>query len=279
VAAGLLGALLLSAAPPGSATAADQALARGDQHWALRAAGAQGAVARTEPVDAALAAYREAAAAAPQDLTRLARLLRALHYRGSFCGLGRLERRAAFEEGRDRAQAAVVRLEATVVRGASGALRLERLRATDGAALIHFWAAVHWGEWSLARGQLAAAREGAGGKIRDLAQTVIDLDPALERGGGYRVLGRLHDQAPRIPLLTGWVSRRRAVELLQRALEHAPDEPMSLLFLGEALLDHVPARRDEALRLLRAAAEAPPRPGSRVEDAHYAALARARLAR
>jgi hypothetical protein len=152
------------------------------------------------------------------------------------------------------------------------------LRGVPGAAELHFWAAVAWGEWALARGKLAAARQGAGPKIRDLAETVIALDPDLEQGGGYRILGRLHAESPKIPFLTGWVSRRLALENLRRSLERGEGNTVTQLFLAEAILDHAPSRKEEARRLLESCAAAVPRPEYLVEDAHYAELARRRLA-
>jgi hypothetical protein len=50
------------------------------------------------------------------------------------------------------------------------------------------------------------------------------------------------------------------------------------LFLAEAILDHAPSRKEEARRLLESCAAAVPRPEYLVEDAHYAELARRRLA-
>ena len=106
---------------------------------------------------------------------------------------------------------------------------------------------------------------------------MIDLDPAFESGGGYRILGRLHAVAPDIIFITGWVSRTKAVELLERSLSQDPTNSISRLFLAESLLDHAPRRREEARRLLEACANASPRAQYPVEDAYFAAQARARL--
>ena len=61
-------------------------LAEGDAHYARRAEGAHGSVADPREAELALAAYRQAVAADPGDLVALARLLRALNFRGAFCG-------------------------------------------------------------------------------------------------------------------------------------------------------------------------------------------------
>ena len=60
---------------------------------------------------------------------------------------------------------------------------------------------------------------GAADKIRDYGLTVIGIDPEFEDGGGYRVVGRLNDQAPWIPFITGWVSREEALKYLRLAMK------------------------------------------------------------
>ena len=173
-----------------------------------------------------------------------------------------------------------------IVRGEGEITFRELLRAVDagdcyeqvaGAASLYFWSAVSWGEWALARDMFAAARQGAGGRIRDLGQTVVDLDPELEEGGGYRILGRLHDQSPRIPFFTGWVSRREALSDLRKALAIGSRNSVNQFFLAEAIVHHEPANREEARRLFTLCASSRPRDEYRVEDAHYAGLSRQRL--
>jgi tetratricopeptide (TPR) repeat protein len=267
-------ALALAVSAPASPAA--EALAEGDAWYARRAEGAQGGTARSAPIEAGLAAYRRALAADPRSLLVRCRLTRALFFRASFCATTPDQRRAFLEEARTVAAAAVQSLEEQVgpLRGRARTVALRRIPE---AAEAHFWAAVAWGEWALVRGKIAAAHQGAGTRIRDLAQTVIDLDPALEQGGGYRILGRLHDQSPKIPFISGWVSRREALENLRRSLERGPDNTVSQLFLAEAILDHDPGRKEEARHLLQQCAATVPHPDYLVEDARYSELARQRL--
>jgi 3-oxo-5-alpha-steroid 4-dehydrogenase 1 len=265
----LLTAILAAWAGPASAQ-------EGDAWFARRAEGAKGSVADPAPVDRAVAAYRAELAAAPGDLTRLAGLLRALHFRGAYCATPEETKRRIFDEGRRTGQAAIDELEKRA-RGKAEAERLALLRGMPGAAGVYYWTAAHWGEWALGRGKFAAAKEGVAGRVRDLAQTVADLDPSVDEGGGLRVLGRLHHQAPRIPFITGWVSKKKALEYLRGSHALGPESRMTWLFLAEALLDHESASRAEALALLERGGQAPPRPDHAVEDAHYSELARAAL--
>ena len=121
------------------------------------------------------------------------------------------------------------------------------MRGDPDAAPSLFWTAVGWGQWAIATNKLEAARRGAARRIRDDCLALIALDPAFEDGGGYRILGRLHDRAPRIPLLTGWVSRPEGVRLLRLAVAIAPHNPINLQFLAEALAQA--GQRAEAVRI------------------------------
>jgi tetratricopeptide (TPR) repeat protein len=260
-----------------SADAVAAAIADGDAHYARRAEGAHGGTADPREADLAIQAYRRAWAASPGDLDALAHLLRALHFRGAFCGADLPSRKKIFDEGRLLGQAAVDQLEKGV-EARSAAERLAVLRATPGAAGAYYWTAAHLGQWALARGTFAAARAGVAGRLRSLAETVIALDPALEEGGGYRLLGRLHHQAPRIIFVTGWVSKTKAIEYLRKSYALGPTNPVTWFFLGDALLDGDASLADEGRGFLRKCIDTPPRADYVVESAYYADLARARLA-
>jgi len=113
---------------------------------------------------------------------------------------------------------------------------------------------------------LKAARTGAAEKVRDDASVVIALDPDFEEGGGYRILGRLHHQAPKVPFLTSWVSRDKALENLRRAVSVNDRNFVNRHFLAEALADGGPAERAEAVQIDGKIAADAPSPGHLVED-------------
>ena len=66
--------------------------------------------------------------------------------------------------------------------------------------------------------------------------------------------------------------------LLRQALRTGPENTPNMFFLADALLTYEPAQADEARRLLERCARVEPRPAYAVEDAHYAQMARERLA-
>lgn len=215
-------------------------LAEADRHYASRHAGRSGARADPSEISQAIALYESAGAAGgEQGAEARWKLARSLYFLGSYTGLDEAGQRAVFERAR-RAGEESLRLMASRLRIAdlrkldpSAAATV--LRGDGDAAPALFWTAVTWGQWSLASGKVEAARKGAARRIRDDCLTLIALDPAFEEGGGYRILGRVHDQAPRIPLLTGWVSRTEALRLLRLALVAAPRNFVNRHFLAEAL--------------------------------------------
>ncbi len=252
-------------------------IAAGDQAWARRAEGAPAddpGHAAPGPVGRAVTAYRKAVEAAPDDLEARWKLLRTLYFEGEFVARGREARQQAFDQGRQAAEAALDRLALVAHAGPRDALedlepaaRAKRLAGVPEAARLYSLAAAHWGLWGDAFGRLAAARQGVAGKVRDYAQTAIDLDEKIDGAAPHRVLGRLHTLAPRIPFFTGWIDRDKAVRELRRAVELAPEEPLNHVYLADALLQFQPERKAEAIAELRALLARPADPANAIEEA------------
>ena len=123
-----------------------------------------------------------------------------------------------------------------------------------------------WGEWGLLAGKLRGAKDGAATKIRDAAATVVALDPTFEEAGGYRVLGRLHQRAPRVPYVTGWVSRAEGLRNLRLAVKTAPKNFVNRHFLAEALAADGASGKPEAIRIERELIADSPAASHLVED-------------
>lgn len=254
---------------------AEACVAEADLHYAQRALDAHGDRAAPAQVQAAILGYRRALALDPESMSARTGLLRALFFRGAFCGEAGATQKATFEEAKRLAQESTQRLEAraTALHAAS---RLEGLRRVPGAAGLAFWSAVAWGQWSLDH-KVAAAWQGAAAKVRDLSALAIALDPGYEQGGPYIVMGRLHAEAPKILFLTGWISRKKGVLSLRQALAFSPGNTVAQYLLAEALLEHDSKSRPEAIRLLESCSSQPARPEFLIEDRHYSQAARALL--
>jgi tetratricopeptide (TPR) repeat protein len=250
----LFGALGASAEPA--------LLARADALWERRAEGQIDAVARPEPIRAAIEAYEAALEASPGNLEAHWKLQRALWFCADF---------ATPDPGLER------RLYERALAAAERAFTLLPAADRSDAAHLYFWSAINLGAWSRLAGLLRAVRAGVAGRLHEAALRSIELDPDVEQGGAIRLLSRLHSELPRVPLLSGWVDHAQAVPLAERVLAQYPDHPGNPYLLGLALLDHAPGRRSEALALLERTAALEPRPDHVVEDVAIRSAARERL--
>jgi len=257
--------------------AAAEAIAAGDIHYARRGEGADGQRALPFEIEGAMAEYRRALALDPGSRDARRRLMRAGFFRGGFCGpLDRDAQVALFDEAKRLAEETVATLDAERERS-TGRVPGGATARVATAAEEYLWAAISWGQWAVFH-KISAAWSGAPGRIRDLAEASLSIDPSAEQAGAYILLGRLHGEAPRIPFVTGWVSRAKAVAFVRQGLPLAPDNRALVYFTADVLLQHAPAGEAEARALLERCATSPPRPDFLAEDLHYARMARERLA-
>src|SRR5438067_1338920 len=196
----------------------------GDQHFAARAEGHQSGHAKAAQVDAAIAAYRRAVAQNPNDLEARWKLLRTLRFKGAYVAASNDEKKQVYSTAKtagEESLAVVDRLlSAKGLRSVSKATEKEVAdvaKSIPGADEVFFWDSVNWGEWAVAYGKMAAVREGAADRIRREATIAMLIDPKMDGGGPQRVLGRLHDETPHVPFLTGWASSKEAVRFLNES--------------------------------------------------------------
>jgi hypothetical protein len=260
--------LVLASAMP---AAEIPSLGAADDAWARRDEGRTGARANARPISEAVTRYASAARV-PDAVEPRWKLARALFFEAKFTGRDRDDQRALLQKARDTGEEAIAilrrRAQRTAGRPASTDPRSVAVALTGerDAAPAYFWTAVAWGEWGLVAPRIAAASKGAAAKVRDYAATLIALDPGFEEGGGYRVLGRLHHRAPRIPGLTGWVSRAEGMRNLRLAVKTAPRNFVNRHFLAEALADGDRAAKSEAIQIEKELVADSPSPGHLVED-------------
>lgn len=279
----LAAAVLLLPALAGAAAAEDPE-ARGDRLWARRADGFA-AGHRVDPAlaEGAVAAYEQALRARPGDLRLRFKLVEALYFAGHFADRSPDAARLRFERAVEVSEEACARVAAQAGGAAldpqaSMADRAQALAGVPGAVDAHFWAAISWGIWGMSHSSLASAARDVAGRIRDHAALTAALDPGYRDAAGWRILGRLHVQVPRVPLVTGWVDREKGIALLRKAYAASARDARNPLFLAMALLAERPNERGEALKLLREVAARVPRPEMLVEDTEIVNEARRALA-
>lgn len=264
-------------APVPDPAAAAEAIAAGDAHYARRGEGADGQRALPVEIEGAIAEYRRALALDPGSYEARVSLMRAFFFRGGFCGeMPRDEKVRIFDEAKRIGEETVARLD-TELRRTRGSVSREAAARIVPAAQAYLWAAISWGQWTVFH-RMSAVWSGAPARIRDLAEAALSIDPSAEQAGAYILLGRLHGEAPRVPFLTGWVSRAKAVAYVRQGLPLAPDNRALVYFTADVLQHHAPASEAEARALLERCAASPPRPDFLAEDLHYARMARERLA-
>lgn len=256
-------------------TAAASAFAQvseGDAQFAARAEGHQGATAKPARVDAAIAAYERAIAQNPNDLEARWKLLRAIRFRGAYVAANPTEEKREYGRGKEAGEKAIAVINRMLAAKGVKEKATEKevaaaIKSMPGAADVFFWDAVNWGEWALVYGKLAAVREGAADRIRREAAIAYLADPSIDGGGPARVLGRLHDQTPHVPFLTGWASSHEAVRFLRESLKLAPTNKLTKFFLAEAMVNENSKTAPQAIALLRDVINAPGDESLAVENA------------
>jgi len=259
-------------------------VADGDALYAKRAEGAQGAMAKAATIDTAIAAYQRTAKGT-EDLEARWKLMRALRFKGAHVARDQDAKKAVFSEAKKvGAEAMKIVARQLAARGmksmekASERQLADAARGVPNATQVIYWDTVNWGEWALVYGKMAAVKEGAADRIKRGSTVVTMIDPKFEGGGGARILGRLHNQTPRVPFVTGWASGSEAVKYLKVSLAQEPSNKLTKVFLAEALSDANKATRPEAARFLREILSTPNDPAHAVEDVKAQNDARAMLA-
>ena len=256
----------------------------GDLHWSRRSEGARGPDAKPLHIDAAIEAYRNAIDADPGNLEARWKLMRAFRFKASYTGKVKEQKQEIYDQAKKAGEEGVAILERLLrnkgvvhPREADEQRVASIARSIPSAGEIYFWDAVSWGEWAQVFGKLAAVRQGAAGRIRREATIALLIDPSIENGGPARVLGRLHNQTPRVPFVTGWASDREAVKFLRESLEQDPRNKLTKVFLAEAMVAERASAQPDAVRVLRDVMHARNDPEWEVEDAAATEDARAML--
>ncbi len=249
-------------------------IAEGDQHWAVRAEGHSGGHAQAAHVDAAIAAYQKAVAANPNDLEARWKLLRTIRFKGAYVAANNDQKKAIYTIAKKEGDAALTLLDKQLAaKGISSVAKATEKQVADaartipGAGEIFLWDSVNWGEWALAYGKMAAVREGAADRIRRESTIAMLVDPKLEGGAPPRVLGRLHDQTPRVPFITGWASSKEAVKYLNESLKIDPANKITRTFLAEAMVNNDSDTKPQAIQMLKEVVSTPNDPNYEVEQA------------
>ena len=234
-----------------SATTTD--LAAGDALWTERANTLSGNLAAPAAIEAAIERYAAAGRGEPSALEPRWKLLRALHYSVDFA-----------DRDDDAKQASVDR---AVVLAHDSTRILESGKGSDrDRARLYFWSGIAWGTKAGRVGLLTVVREGLATRMHDFAESALELDPSVDQGGALRLLSRLHATLPRVPFVSGWVDRTKALGFAERALALDPDHSGNQLIMALTLLEMTPGREIDARAFLESVASGAPRADFLAED-------------
>jgi tetratricopeptide (TPR) repeat protein len=135
----------------------------------------------------------------------------------------------------------------------------------------HFWLGVCYGVYGEAKGKLKSLSLVK--PIKEEMRRVLEIDPAYDRGGADRVLGRVFHEVPGI----AGGSEKRSLEHLLKAVGYGPRVGLNLLYLADTYisLDRV----EEARKTLESILTLEPLPDLVPETAEEQAQAREKLGR
>lgn len=108
---------------------------------------------------------------------------------------------------------------------AKKAIELDPNRA-DG----HFWLGVNYGVYGEAKGVLKSLSLVK--PIKEAMRRVLEIDPAYDRGGADRVLGRVFHEVPGI----AGGSEKKSLEHLLKSVEYGPRVGLNLLYLADTYI-------------------------------------------
>ena len=249
---------------PPTTTATMTHLVAGDALWTQRANTLSGNLAVSASIEAAIERYEAAGRDEPTALEPRWKLLRALHYSVDFA-----------DRDDDAKQASVNQAVAI----AHESIRL--LESEEGSnrdrARLYFWSGIAWGTKAGRVGLLTVVREGLATRMHDFAESALELDPSVEQGGSLRLLSRLHATLPRVPFVSGWVDRTKALGFAERALALDPDHSGNQLIMALTLLEMTPSRESDARAFLESVSNGTPRIDFLVEDLAIQAQAASRI--
>ena len=221
-----------------------RALQIGKQWYDRRAEGAQGLLADPEVIDQAIASFEQAMKNESLEEEVGILLLKCFFFKGEYALSSKKDKREAFLRGKNLGER----------------LMLKYPRSAG----IRYFYVTNIGSWAKTVNILKAARQGVADVIRDNAKEIIKIDPNYDNGGGYFLLGMVHLEAPKIPFILPWPSKKVAVANLRRSVTMDPASVYPRVMLAKALIET--RRKEEAIAILEELVQRKPRPDRLVED-------------
>jgi len=240
---------------------------KGEEAWSKRATNYENGIVDPTYVQAAIDAFEAEITENPNNIKAHAKLMEAYYFKGDFVAKDVATKKEIYDRGLVISRKAFGKLTQGKDSDDMKPKELaDLIKDNPDAASVCFWTSVMWGLWGDNFGTFQAAKKGVAGKIRNYAEATNILDETGYDAGGYRMLGRLHTLAPKIPFFTGWINRDKAIKFLEKANSISTKEPLNRFYLAEALLKFENKRKAEALKILEELAGMEASDLNKVED-------------
>lgn len=190
---------------------------QGLELYKLRSADADSFRADPDNINKAIAAFKVALENDINPEESATYLLQSYYFKAMYTGLSKEQKKNIYDNGFSLGERMMKRFPKSVP--------------------LKFWYGANAGRWADVHGFVQAATSGIAKKLRRVSKEIIKLDPQYQGGGGYRILAQVHFYSPNIPLIMGWPSNDRAMELIEKAMDIAPDHPTNRLLYAEVLLE------------------------------------------
>ena len=219
-------------------------LEKGIVAYENRASGAIGTKAEPSNINQAITYFERAVKITANEEEATVYLLKSYYYKGTFVVTDHDERKAIYNQGKDLAEKMIVKYPNSVP--------------------LRYWYLTCLGKWSEMYGIFTAAKEGVAGVMKAHSETIIDLDPEYNHGGGYFMLGAVHYKSPYIPFILSWPTNDDAIFWLKKAVNTGEATPVQKNYLSKAL--YKDKQENAAIRLVKEVISTSPDTDFLVED-------------
>ena len=209
-----------------------------------RGEGARGIQADSKNIDQAIRHLERAVKINALEEEAAVYLLKCYYYKGTYVLADEEDRKAEYNKGKALAEKMVAKY--------------------PNSAALRYWYLTCLGKWSEVYGILMAAKEGVADLMKEHSEKIIELDPMVEHGGGYFMLGAVHFKSPYIPFILSWPDNDDAIIWLLKAKITGHATPIQKNYLARAL--YKDGKEDEAIRLVKEVISTPPSPSDIVEE-------------
>jgi hypothetical protein len=238
-----------------------------DNLFDRRAEGSTSRRALIDPANNSLKAYNHAITIYPDTISLHWKRLRAFHFLIEFADLTDSSQTELIDSAKSAADSAMLKIEAVCFKNPRSSKKntINTLNClSSDVASTYFWSAICIGIWSRSQEGLATKLKSTK-RIFNYAEQALAIDPTVDRGGSQRLLSVLHGTIPKVPFITGFIDKQKALTLVDDALALYPNHPGNRLLKATAMMNHAYLQSDSSQIILKSILSETPHGPWRVE--------------